>query len=292
MIENPEMVLYRAITRVGDLERPLPGPAWQIFLQNLWNALTMFAWDDGEIWPISIPHRPVLDVVTSVLFHLGVVLLVIRYIRQRNWMDIFTLISIPVLMLPSILSLAFPAENPSLNRPAAAIIPVFLIVGLALDGLLTALESASASIWNKRFAWAAGIFLLAWASLQNYDLVFNQYRKLYDLSAWNTTEMGEVVRDFSKVTGSVDTAWLVGYPYWADSRLVMINAGFPTRDNAIWPQNFQDTLDDPRPKLFLIYIDDLADTEALQSQYPDGWLMEYKSKYENKDFMLFFVPAH
>ena len=61
MIENPEMVLYRAITRVGDLERPLPGPVWQIFLQNLWNALTMFAWDDGEIWPISIPHRPVLD---------------------------------------------------------------------------------------------------------------------------------------------------------------------------------------------------------------------------------------
>ena len=292
MIDNPEMVLYRALTRVGDLEQPLPGPAWQIFLQNLWHALTMFAWDDGEIWPISIPHRPVLDVVTSVLFHLGVVLLVMRYIRQRNWMDIFTLISIPVLMLPSILSLAFPAENPSLNRPAAAIIPVFLIVGLALDGFLTALESASASIWNKRFAWAAGIFLLAWASLQNYDLVFNQYRKLYDLSAWNTTEMGEVVRDFSEVTGSVDTAWLVGYPYWADSRLVMINAGFPTRDNAIWPQNFQDTLDDPRPKLFLIYIDDLADTEALQSQYPDGWLMEYKSKYENKDFMLFFVPAH
>lgn len=292
MIENPEMVLYRAITRVGDLERPLPGPAWQIFLQNLWNALTMFAWDDGEIWPISIPHRPVLDVVTSVLFHLGVVLLVIRYIRQRNWMDIFTLISIPILMLPSVLSLAFPAENPSLNRPAAAIIPVFLIVGLALDGFLTALESASASRWNKRFAWAGGLFLLAWASLQNYDLVFNQYRKFYDLSAWNTTEMGAVVRDFSEVTGSVDTAWLVGYPYWADSRLVMINAGFPMRDNAIWPQNFQDTLDDPRPKLFLIYIDDLADMEALQSQYPDGWLMEYKSKYKNKDFMLFFVPAH
>jgi hypothetical protein len=110
MIENPEMVLYRAITRVGDLERPLPGPVWQIFLQNLWNALTMFAWDDGEIWPISIPHRPVLDVVTAVFFHLGVVLLVIRYVRQRNWMDIFTLISIPILMLPSVLSL-FPART-------------------------------------------------------------------------------------------------------------------------------------------------------------------------------------
>ena len=291
MMENPDIVLYRAMTRIGDLERPLPGPAWQIFLQNFWNSLTMFGWDDGEIWPISIPHRPVLDVVTSVFFHLGVVLLTIRYIRQRHWMDVFTLISIPMLMMPSILSLTFPGENPSLNRSAAAIIPVFLVVGLAFGGFLTALESVSASIWNKRFAWAVGIFLLAWASLQNYDLVFNQYKKQYDLSSWNTSEMGEVVHSFTELTGRPDTVWLVGYPYWVDSRLVMINAGFPLRDNAILPQNFQDTLDDPRPQLFLVNINDLASAEALKSQYPAGWLMEYKSKYENKDFMLFFVPA-
>jgi hypothetical protein len=251
----------------------------------------MFGWDDGETWPISIPHRPVLDVVSSVFFHLGVVLVTIRYIRQRHWMDVFTLISIPMLMLPSILSLTFPGENPSLNRSAAAIIPVFLVVGLAFDSFLSALASVSASIWNKRFAWAAGIFLLAWASLQNYDLVFNQYKKLYDLSSWNTSEMGEVVHNFSELTGSSDTAWLVGYPYWADSRLVMINAGFPLRDNAILPQNFQDTADDPRPKLFLVNINDLGAAEALKSQYPNGWQMEYKSKYENKDFMLFFVPG-
>jgi hypothetical protein len=291
MLENPDMVLYRALTRVGDLERPLPGPAWQVFLQNLWNSLTMFAWDDGEVWPISVPHRPVLDVVTSVLFHLGVVLLIVRYIRQRHWMDIFTLISIPMLMLPSILSLTFPGENPSLNRSGAAIIPVFLVVGLAFDSLLTALASVSASIWNNRFALATGIFLLAWASLQNYDLVFNQYKKLYDLSSWNTSEMGEVVHNFAGLTGRSDTIWLVGYPHWADSRLVMINAGFPLRDNGILPENLQDTLDGPRPKLFLVNPDDFAGTETLKSLYPDGWVMEYKSKYEAKDFMLFFVPA-
>ena len=85
----------------------------------------MFAWDNGEVWPISIPHRPVLDVVSAVLFHLGVILMIIRYIRQRHWYDIFTLLSIPVLMMPSILSLAFPGENPSLNRSGAAIVPVF-----------------------------------------------------------------------------------------------------------------------------------------------------------------------
>jgi dolichyl-phosphate-mannose-protein mannosyltransferase len=287
MIENPGIVFYRAMTRVGNLEQPLSGPAWQIFLQNFRNSLTMFGWDDGEIWPISVPHRPALDVVTSVFFHLGVVLLILRYIRQRHWLDVFTLVSIPLLMMPSILSLAFPGENPSLNRSAGAIIPVFLIVGLAFDAFLNALEST----WSKRFAWAAGIFLVAWASLQNYDLVFNQYRKLYDQSAWNTTEMGAVVRSFTELTGSPDTAWTVGYPYWADTRLVMINAGFPFRDNAIWLQSFPDTLNDPRPKLFIINSNDEDDKNALQSLYPNGWLTEYKSKYESKNFLLFFVPA-
>jgi hypothetical protein len=291
MLENPDMVLHRALTRVGDLERPLPGAAWKIFLQNLWNSLTMFAWDDGEVWAISVPHRPVLDVVTSVLFHLGLVLLTIRYIRQRHWMDIFTLISIPFLMMPSILSLAFPGENPSLNRSAAAIVPVFLLVGLAFDSFLTALGSLSTSIWNKRFAWIVGVFLLAWASLQNYDLVFSQYKNLYDSSSWNTSEMGEVVHNFTKLMGSSDTVWLVGYPFWADSRLVMINAGFPMRDNGILLPNFQDNLEDLRPKLFLVNLNDLASIEALKSRYPDGWLMEYKSKYASKNFMLFFVPG-
>ena len=287
MIDDPNIVLYRAMTRLGDLERPLPGPAWQIFLQNLWNSLTMFAWDDGEIWPISVPHRPALDVVSAVFFHLGVVLILIRYIRQRHWLDIFTLISIPLLMMPSIMSLSFPGENPSFNRSGAAIVPVFLVVGLAFDSFLRALESSR----NRRIAWAVGLVLLLWASLQNYDLVFNQYRKLYDQSSWNTTEMGDVVRSFAKLNGTVDTAWLVGFPHWADSRLVMINAGYPYRDNAIWPESFPGTLDDPRAKLFLVNVNDLADLEALQSLYPEGWLTEYQSKYESRNFLLFFVPA-
>jgi hypothetical protein len=193
--------------------------------------------------------------------------------------------------MPSILSLSFPAENPSLNRSAAAIVPVFLIAGLSFDSFLTALTSVSKTIWTRRFAWGVGIFLFIWASIQNYDLLFNQYRKQYDLAAWNTSEMGNVVDSFIDLTGSPDTAWLVGYPYWVDSRLVMINAGYPFRDNAIWPENFEDTVDNPQPKLFIINPSDLTAVESLQSLYPDGWLREYKSKYENKDFLLFFVPA-
>jgi len=290
IIENPQVVIFRSMSRLGTWEQPLPGPAWQIFLDNFRKSLTMFSWDDGQTWPISVPNIPVLDAISAALFHLGVVLLAIRYVRQKNWTDIFTLISIPVLMMPSILSLAFPAENPSLSRSAGAIIPVFLIVGLALDGLLTLIESMSASAWNKRLAWLVGMALLVGASAQNYDLVFNQYRELYDASAWNTSEVGQVVRNFSQMEGTSKTQWLVAYPYWVDSRLVMINAGFPTQDDAVMPENLKDTQGGSGAKLFILNMQDNPSLEALRSLYPKGWVTEFTSKYSNKDFLMFLVP--
>ena len=88
----------------------------------------MFNWSDGDTWVHSIVFRPALDVVSGALFMIGIVLVVIRYIRQRHWQDLFLLVAIPLLELPSILSLAFPNENPVLTRTGAALIPVFLIV--------------------------------------------------------------------------------------------------------------------------------------------------------------------
>ncbi|MCK5313821.1 MAG: glycosyltransferase family 39 protein, partial [Anaerolineales bacterium] len=139
-LEDPEMFAFRSFSRLGSLERPLPGPAWQIFFGNLWKAMIMFTWDNGEIWVHSVTHRPALDVVSAALFSLGIVLLLMRYLRKRQWFDLFLLLSVPLLMLPSVLSLAFPAENPSLNRAAGAIVPVFLILGIALDALLDVFE--------------------------------------------------------------------------------------------------------------------------------------------------------
>jgi len=292
MIENPEGVLFRAMTRLGSWERPLPGTNWQIFLiflQNLWNGLAMFGWDNGEVWVLSIPHRPALDVISAALFYMGVVLVFIRYLRQRHWFDIYTLISIPILMLPSILSLAFPNENPSLNRPAAVIIPVFLVIGMALDALMSAVEARSAAVRKFSFSWAIFGVLLIFSVSQNYDLVFHQYRDEFDLAAWNTSEIGAVVRGFVAETGSPDTAWLVGYPYWVDSRLVMLNAGFADKDDAIWPDQFASTLTIQKPKLFLINIADTADVTALRALYPDGWLQEYQSKYQGRNFLMFYT---
>ena len=304
-IENPDMVSYRAITRLSTTERTLPGSPVNIFFDNLGKASVMFFWDNGEIWPHSVPHRPALDIVSASLLFLGVVFLLLRYIRQRDWLDISMILSIPLLMLPSILSLAFPAENPSLNRTGGAIIPVFVIVGFALDRIYSALavngnlinkiniKDPEEITYQKKFPILASfvlLILISWSMLQNYDLVFKQYYELYRQSSWNTSEMGQVINGFAKSIGNENQAWVVGYPYWVDTRLVGINAGFPTHDYAIWPDQIDITLNIPGEKLFLIKPEDSKGLEALQRVYPQGVLQSYKSKVETKDFLMYLVP--
>lgn len=288
-IENPEMFAFRAFSRVGTIESPLPGPALIIFLTNLFNAMIMFAWGNGEIWPVSIPHRPALDVISAALFYLGLCLILVRYIRRRNWLDLFIILSIPLLMLPSILSLAFPSENPTLNRTAGALIPVFLVVGLSLDGFLSGLESRISVSFGKVLVWVTGILLLVWSGYQNYDLVFNQYQENYAQSSWNSSEIGQVIKDYTDSIGSEENAHVVAFPHWVDTRLVGINAGFPTKDYAIWPEQLSETKEIEGPKLFIVRIDDVDSKTLLQNLYPKGILQHHMSDLPNKDFYQFFV---
>lgn len=290
IIAEPTSFLFRTLTRMGNLERPLPGPAWQIFLNNVGRALAMVARNNGDIWPISVPGIPALSIVSGALFYLGVGLLLIRYARRRHWLDLFMLLSIPVLMLPSTLSLAFPAENPNLYRTGGALVPIFLMIAIALDGLMTTLSSCIPSPWGKRTAWMLALLLFCGSSLQDYDLVFNRFYSQYQRSAWNTSEIGSVARSFSTTIGSLDTVWVMGYPHWVDTRLVAINAGFPGKDFELFVNELEITRSDPRPKMFLLNPDDEDAVAALKQIYPQGWLQLYKSKVETKDFLIYFAP--
>lgn len=289
--ENPGMFEYRAFTRLGTLERPLPGPPLQIFLQNVWNGLLMFNWDNGEVWVTSVPHRPALEIVSGALLILGVILVALRYYRRRQWQDIFLLLSIPMLSLPSTLSLAFPSENPNLGRAGGAFIPVFLVVGIAMYSILAAIRQRLGDTpWGSRLVFSLGALLVLWSATQNYDLLFNQYYKQFALSDWNSSEMGQVIRDFADTVGTPDTAWVVPYPYWVDTRLVGMNAGYPTKDYALPPDQLQTTVPLPGPKLFLVDLQDQDTVVKLNNMYPNGFLKEYHSKYPDKDFLEFFVP--
>ncbi|MBL8101311.1 MAG: glycosyltransferase family 39 protein [Anaerolineales bacterium] len=285
-VSHPEMFGYRAFSRLSSLETPLPGPAWQIFLSNLYKGLLMFNWDDGEIWVNSVTHRPALDLVTAALFVLGLILLVVRYIRQRDWRDLVLLVSIPVLIMPSVLSLAFPGENPALNRAGGAAVPAILISALALEGLVSGF-----GVEKKRQFIAYGItgLLFAASAYSNYDLVFRQFANTYALSSWNTSELGKVISEFEDKYGQTDSAWIVPYPYWVDTRLPGVWAGIPDRDFALFPDHLSESLTVPAPKMFIYWREDLETEKILKELYPNGKITRYTSAFENKDFFIFMV---
>src|SRR6185436_16048071 len=147
------------------------------------------------IWVHSVTHRPALDIISAALFTIGVVLVVVRYIRNRHWLDLFLLASIPLLLMPSILSLAFPGENPALNRAGGAYIPAFVIAALALDGLLSSFGRGGL---RSVLVWGLAGVLFYISAAQNYDLVFNQYYTYFRDSSWNSSDMGKVVKEFEQ----------------------------------------------------------------------------------------------
>jgi hypothetical protein len=288
-IDRPDLIAYRSLTRLGDLERPLPGPAWQIFIQNTWSALVMFFWDDGDVWVHSVVHRPAMDVISAAVFFIGLVLVVLRYIRKRDWVDLFLLVSIPLLLLPSILSLAFPNENPNLNRTAGAYVPAFLILAIGFDALLSSIRRSLSGKLGLTVAWVLGLTLVAISASNNYDLLFVQYDASLRGNGWNSSEMGSVIHEFAQSIGNGQDAWVVAYPYWVDTRLVGINAGYPTRDTGIDPADLTTTVDNPRAKLFLLHPQDSTGLGTLIQLYPEGRYWTYTSRTPGKDFIIYLV---
>lgn len=291
ILEDPfGMFGYRAFSRLGTTERDYMTSPLLIFLDNLWRAWVMPFYKNGNIWVHSVTNRPALDVVTAGLYFLGTVTVLFRYVRQRHWVDIFLLVSVPLLMMPSILSLAFPEENPSLNRTGGAIVPVFIIAAIGLESAISSLRARWSGRWGAALSAAIVAVMLLLSARQNFDLVFNKYDNQFMAGAWNTSEIGQVIRSFAGSVGSFDSAYVVPYPHWVDTRLVGINAGVPLRDYALWPDQLSLTLNEPRAKLFIVHPEDDPTVELLWDLYPQGILNRYDARIDGKDFLVFFVP--
>jgi hypothetical protein len=281
-LEYPEVFGFRALSRLGLAGRGISGDVWFIFVSNFLRGLLMFNWDDGDIWVNSIPHRPALDVVTGAFFLIGMMLLIARYVRGRDWRDLFLLVSVPILLMPSILSLAFPVENPALTRAGGAAVAAILVSSRALDGLIAGFGTE-----KRRMFIAYGIVavLLSAATFQNYNLVFRKFDASYRLAVWNSSEMGAVIQEH----GNVDASWIVPYPQWVDTRLPAMWMEIVDRDLALWPKDFAATRDVSGPKIFLFKPEDLETENALKQIYPNGTLSRYTSVNIGKDFMVFLV---
>ncbi|MBX3002744.1 MAG: glycosyltransferase family 39 protein [Anaerolineales bacterium] len=277
----------RILTRLGEAERAYPGPVGFILLSNMLKGLGLFNYSGGSQWVVGTVRSPAFDLFTATLLLLGVCFTAMRYARQRQWQDLFLLLSLPLLLLPSTLSLAFPEENPAMNRASGAWVPAFVLAALALE---TCLRSLGQRLAPKRAAASqlAAAGLLALVAASNLGL-FNQYTRAYRANSWNSAEMGAVIADFAASFGSLESAWVVAYPHWVDTRLVAMEANNPGRDYAIWPEQLAQTASVAAPRLYILKPEDTLALSTLQQLFPQGVLTTYTSQVASRDFYLYLV---
>jgi hypothetical protein len=161
---------------------------------------------------------------------------------------------------------------------------------LGIESIFSALFEKSRSWFGKVFAIFLTVILFLGAAAQNYDLVMHKFADQFMRGAWNTSQMGEVIRGFADSSGDRDSAYVVPYPHWVDTRLVGINAGFPEKDYALWSEEIPLTLANPDAKLFLVKEEDRETLDILHETYPEGWFEKYENPLPGKNFWMFFVP--
>jgi len=120
----------------------------------------------------------------------------------------------------------------------------------------------------------------------NFELVFNQYAKQFIQNAWNSSEIGNQIKEFVKEGNSSQNAFVVPYPHWVDTRLVGIHAGFPGIDFALWKEELTMSASLEGEKLFILKPEDQVALDTIKSLYPDAQEEIFYSRTPGKDFII------
>jgi hypothetical protein len=290
-VEFPGDFWLRTITRIVPSEGPVANPIGTFF-HNLGNGLLMFSWNDGVGWFNCVPLRPALDIVTGGLFHLGVFGMAVYAIKKRSWEAVSLIVLIPVLLLPTILALAIPNENPSLARATAAVPITFLFPAFSLILLADYLKGLIPGGSGRWVAALTALVLIFVAARQDFDLTQRQYPAVYRENSQNASEIGAFMKEFYTSIGRAEDAYFIPYPYWVDDRIMNLYAGFPIHStHYVMPENLSAFVFSGRPTLFLLLAKDTEDLRALQDKFPTGYYGTVVSNYPGHDFVFFVVPG-
>ena len=290
--DNPYLFSYRMLTRLTPIERQFEEPAFLTLAKNTISSLLMPFWDNGAIWVHSIPGRPALDFISAGFYFFGLIIFIWRALSHKNGYAAILLISTPLLMLPSILSIAYPGENPSLNRGAGAYVPIFIIAGTGFTYFIQAIHRSIGSKWRSIISVMVTIFFLAVSFFQNHQLVFNQYKTQFQNRAWNTSEIGQVIAGFLQANDNSARAYVIPYPHWVDTRLVGFTAGFPGKDFALWREDILLSQTNDGPQVFIHKPEDDDTAITLAETYPQGSSAIFYSEVPGKEFIIYTVMKY
>jgi hypothetical protein len=292
MVEDPGMFWFRALTRVAAGERSAEVNPVMVLAGNVINGLAMFNWRGDVVWVNTVPHDPLLDYVTGGLFALGLAWCLRSLVKHREPVAAYLLMALLIAMLPSILSIAFPGENPSAVRAGAAGVFAVLIAAMPLHLMARWIQSESPGGRRALLAGAIVVIVLVMVGQAGYERYFGAYDQQYRQSAINATEISRVIVGFSSSIGSSENVYIKSYPHWVDTRNVAFSIGQPAWNNVLMTGD--DLLRHNPPqgnRLYVMHRDDAEGARLLQQRFPEGQLQRKASQVRGREFLVFFVPG-
>jgi hypothetical protein len=204
----------------------------------------------------------------------------------------YLLVALLILMLPSLLSIAFPGENPSVVRAGGDTPVVSLIVAAPIFLMAKRMSQAWPAAAGRRLAGVVLLVVMTLAVKANYDLYFVTYAAQYRQSSINSSEMASVIKGFVGSVGTRDNVYIKSWPHWVDTRLVAFAIGDPDWNNVLMtPDDISRHTPRPGNKLYILHKDDREGVQRLQQRFPEGQLREQPSATPGKQFLVFFVPG-
>jgi len=284
-VEHPEQFWYRAATRVASLERPIGQEPLAIFGQNVLHMLLAFDWRGASTWVVIRQGEPFLDAATAGLLVAGVVLLAARIARRSLRWTIVAL-AFFVLTLSSTLSLAFPDENPSINRSGTVIPVIFLLAALPVVELLARPRRRIASL----LAGAGIAILFVLSGIQNYRDYFIGFHRSYEQSVDHSMAMARVLDDYRRQGVPLRQMYLLYSDYWVDGRNIAFELGEPSwASGQVFDPGKLPPDTGARPLIFLLAPGNPI-LEKLEKTYPTGKVRTVVQNFADRNFYVYSVP--
>ncbi len=268
MLQRPQDFWYRAMTRAGSQERPLPGSPAALFAGNLGRMALAFHYRGDQAWINTVAEEPFLDPVTGALLLAGLVVAGVLIVRgSARWA--LVVLSLFVLTLASTLALAFPVENPGINRASVAIPSVLLLAGL--PAVLAASPSAGPRTrMAVRRGWHARGAGRAVPPSELRELLRSLSQGAGD-DPRADDGLVRVMREHRDTEGvPFDNAYLLNTTNWIDGRCIDFEIG-----DRLWsgphdvPPAHPVPLIQDRPLLFFVHQSDRPRREQLKTRLPE-----------------------
>jgi hypothetical protein len=309
--EQPQMYGYRAATRITDLEATLPQNVWATLLETTQKALLMFNVRGDGVFIANVPFVRELGFVTAIFFILG-----LAYVLW-NWRDgynLTVLAAFGVMLLPTILSLAFPQEVPNAIR-AIGVLPAVMLfpaLALALVGrrLLAFYRAQAARKWCVSLAvngehrlcvgWdarrarlmAVGAVLVLALVLEAravYPFYFERYVAHLPYKNYSITlEMARAIDDFADDGES----YIKSVPYWYDGNAVRAQL---QRTDQSWHNELEVLIPGEEPLagepgkfMVIVHPEDIEALQILREMFPQGMERAHYDFEQQVAFITFY----